>query len=127
CTISLIRRGGTPIAIATLCWVTSSGPMKSSMSTSPGWIGANVVMRATSSVIVDNLNAFRTRGGPFEANPPLLVDANAVLPRALPRNQLQPVPRRAAQILKLLSGVEKGEFAQRRTLDVRPKPPRPLS
>lgn len=60
CTISLTRRGGTPMATASRFWLTSSGARNSSIRTSPGWMGAMVLIRATSSVVVDDLDV----GGP---------------------------------------------------------------
>ncbi|KLL95315.1 hypothetical protein NJ76_27900 [Rhodococcus sp. IITR03] len=39
CTISLIRRGGTPMVVARRFWVMPSGSRKSSRRISPGWMG----------------------------------------------------------------------------------------
>jgi hypothetical protein len=48
--------------------------MKSSMRTSPGWIGSIF------SVVVNDLHLLRSSVGLHEVNPPLVVDPDAVLP-----------------------------------------------
>ena len=81
CTISLIRRGGTPIATATRCWVIPSGSMYSSRRISPGWIGSivgAVISSPLLSVVVHDLDIFWARCRPAEADSPLVVDADAV-------------------------------------------------
>src|SRR5699024_10071188 len=76
CTISLIRRGGTPIDTASLFCVIPKPSMKSSIRISPGWIGS---IRPR-SVVVDEFDIVRTSLSPHEAKPPLRIDADAVLP-----------------------------------------------
>lgn len=63
CTISLIRRGGTPIDTANLFWVIQKPSMKSSRRISPGWIGAIF------SVAVNDLHLLWSGVGPHESNP----------------------------------------------------------
>lgn len=50
CTISLIRRGGTPMETASSRWVMPNPSMKSFIRTSPGWIGSIL------SVVVNDLD-----------------------------------------------------------------------
>src|SRR5690625_5536447 len=85
CTISLIRRGGTPIETASLFCVMPKPSMKSSMSTSPGWIGAIL------SVVVNDLHLLRSGGRPYEADPPLVVDPDAVLPGTITLESFEPI------------------------------------
>ncbi len=85
CTISLIRRGGTPIDTASLFWVIPKPSMKSSMRTSPGWIGAIL------SVVVNDLHLLRSGVSPHEASPPLVVDPDAVLTSSVALEDLEPV------------------------------------
>jgi hypothetical protein len=69
--------------------------------TSPEWIGATVVVRATmsSSVLVDDLDLFRTGRGPAEADALLVdldavLDADAVLASSIAPELLEPVARK---------------------------------
>ena len=64
CTISLIRRGSTPIDTASLFCVIPKPSMKSSMRTSPGWIGAIL------SAVVNDLHLLRSGVRPYEPDPP---------------------------------------------------------
>src|SRR5215210_6489022 len=117
CTISLIRRGGTPMATATLCWVIPSGVMKSSISTSPGWIGGTLLISSTSSVVVHDLDALRPSVGPGKADPPLVVDTDAVLASSVASECLQSVARRHTEIVEGHRGVEDRQLPQRRPED----------
>src|SRR5690625_6194483 len=67
--------------------------MKSSMRTSPGWIGAIF------SVVVNDLHLLRSCVGPHEPDPPLVVDPDAVLPGAVALQRFEPVARRDPKIL----------------------------
>jgi hypothetical protein len=51
-----------------------------------------------SSLVVNDLHVFWPRVGPGEADPPLLVDPDAVLASAIPGELLQPVARRDEQV-----------------------------
>lgn len=75
----VMRRGGTPIATARRFWLRFRGSRKSSIRTSPGWIGAMVLIGVTSSVVIDDLDVDGPGVGPGEADRPLLVDPDAVL------------------------------------------------
>ena len=96
CTISLIRRGGTLMDTASLFCVMPKPSMKSSMSTSPGWIGSIL------SVVVNDLHLLWSGGGPHEADPPLVVDPDAVLPDPTALERLEPIARRDAEVLERL-------------------------
>src|SRR5712692_5492171 len=93
CTISLTRRAGTPISLASWYWLTASGLRNSSSRISPGCAGAIILSAAILpplSVVVSNFHVLGPGIGPPEADPPLLVDPDAVLTRAIPRQLLQP-------------------------------------
>lgn len=47
---------------------------------------------------------------PLEANPPLVVDAKAVLTLAISRELFEAVAGRNAQVFQLFRGIEYGEF-----------------
>jgi hypothetical protein len=51
-------------------------------------------------VVIDDLDLERIPVAPNEANAPLVVDSDAVLPLSLPSQRLQTVPRWNPQILK---------------------------
>ena len=72
-------------------------------------------------MIVDDLDIDRSSGGPYETNPPLVVDLNAVLARPVGLERFQAVTRRNTKFLQPLGGVEVQESAPGRTLD-RPEP-----
>jgi hypothetical protein len=50
-------------------------------------------------VIVRDLYSLGAVGGPLEADPVLIVDANAVLAFAIAPERLQPIPRRHPETL----------------------------
>src|SRR5690606_26762915 len=112
CTISLIRRGGTPIDTASLFCVISKPSMKSSIRISPGWIGSI----RSASVIVDEFDILRTSISPDEADPLLGIHPDTVLTATVSDQPLQPVPRRDRQILGILRRVDELELAQLRPL-----------
>ena len=70
------------------------------------------------SVVVDDLNVFRSCCGPFEADPPLLIHTDAVHAGAITLQFLKPVARRHSQIPKGIRGVENEELAQGHPLGV---------
>ncbi|HUO05458.1 MAG TPA: hypothetical protein VMU16_09705 [Candidatus Binataceae bacterium] len=59
-----------------------------------------MAFRFFSSMIISNLDVYRTRRsfGPFEANPPLIVDAYAVLAFAVSAQRLKPVAGQGGKI-----------------------------
>jgi len=67
-------------------------------------------------MIIDDFNAVRVSGRPCEANPPLVVDANTVLPRSIALQCLQPVAPNGRKILKRDRCVQASEPRSRREL-----------
>ena len=69
-------------------------------------------------VIVGDLDVVRVAVLPPEADAPLIVDANTVLPGAIPFQLLQAISGRDAEVLELLCGVHEAELPEQRTLEV---------
>jgi hypothetical protein len=69
-------------------------------------------------VVVDDLDVARLPTRPAEANPPLIVYPNAVLPRASSLETLQPISWRDSQIFDSLRRVQKEKLAKCLTLNV---------
>jgi len=72
------------------------------------------------SVIVDDLYVRRTFCRPDEANSPLLVDADAVLPFAIILQRLKAVARGHLQIIKNRRPVQLCELSEGRAFNVHP-------
>ena len=66
---------------------------------------------STPSVVIHDLNVRRADVGPYEADAPLFVDADAVLTLAVVFQPLQVIPRRRLQESQCLRGVKLGELA----------------
>src|SRR5271154_100244 len=79
CTISLIRRGGTSIALAIRYCEMPSGSRNSALRISPGWVAAKSAIGLSFLAIVDEFDVAGAAGTPGEADAPLVVDADAVL------------------------------------------------
>jgi len=99
-----------------------SGFMNSSRRISPGWIGSSVldgfmVISSSVLVVIHNLNVIRIAVTPGEANPPLVVDPNAVCPGAIAPEQFKLVSRRYPKILQAPCLMEVQELPPRRPLD----------
>jgi hypothetical protein len=62
-------------------------------------------------VVVDDLDVFRARWGPDEADTPLLVDPDAVLPDAVALEGFEPVPGRDFEVIQDFGGIEHDELA----------------
>jgi hypothetical protein len=62
-------------------------------------------------VVVHDLDVLRTASGPSEADPPLLIDSNAVLSRATDLELLESVPWRHSKIVQGLGCIEDQELA----------------
>jgi len=86
--------------------------MKSSIRISPGWIGS---IRSV-SVVVDEFDIFRTFLSPDEAETPLRVHADAVLPASVSDQTLQAVAWRDPEVLDILRRVDQLELPQSRPL-----------
>ena len=64
-------------------------------------------------MIIDNLDIVGLSPLPTKADPPLVVDANAVVPYPAPTKLLEAVPRRHSQVVQGGRGVQLHELAQR--------------
>src|SRR5271165_2450522 len=111
-TISLMRRGGTPMARASPFCVRPMGSMNSSNRISPG-VGLGI-----SLVVVDDFDMIWTSWCPYEADAPLLVDADAVLAGAIALQGLEPVVRWHREVGQHLGVIEQPQFAQCGLLNV---------
>src|SRR5205823_2901485 len=110
-TISLIRRGGTPVSLARRYWLRPSGARNSSCRISPGWIGGNFGRgMGIPSMVVGDLDIVGLAVRPSEAEAPLVVDADAVLPFTVASQLLQPVARRHAQVFQHFGGVQEQQL-----------------
>lgn len=68
-------------------------------------------------MVVNEFDIFRTSLSPDEAEPPLRVHPNAVLPVPVVDQTLQPIPGRDPQILDILRRVDQLELPQGCPLD----------
>ena len=75
-------------------------------------------VHADSSVTVANLDALGAAAVPHETDAPLVIDADAVLPGALPRKRFKSVRWRDAQVVQAPSGVEHPQLASRHFLNL---------
>src|SRR5271154_6866672 len=91
CTISLIRRGGTSIALAIRYCEMPNGSRNSDLRISPGWVGAKSAIGFSFLVVVDEFDVAGATGTPGEADAPLVVDADAVLAGAAAGQFLQSI------------------------------------
>src|SRR5690625_6710676 len=87
--------------------------MKSSMRTSPGWIGAIL------SVIVNDLHLLRSGVRPYEADPPLVVDPDAALTGTVAFQCFEPGARRDTEVVEHLRRSHLTKLAQRDPMDPR--------
>ena len=110
CTISLIRRGGTSIALAILYCEMPIGSRNSVNRISPGWVGAKSAIGFLLSSGSRRAGRGRRRSAPGEADPPLVVDADAVLAGAVAAQLLQPVAWRHPQVVDALSGIDENKL-----------------
>jgi hypothetical protein len=62
-------------------------------------------------VVIHDLYLVGISFSPLEANPPLIVDADAILTLAIPRELFEVVARRDTQVFQLFCGVYYGELA----------------
>jgi hypothetical protein len=77
---------------------------------------------ALSSMVINDLYVVGVPGPPAEADPPLLVDANAVLARPVTLELLESIRRRDSQVLQGRRGIEHPKFSERDALNIRSKP-----
>src|ERR1700690_2233275 len=98
-TIALIRFIGTRSARANSFRLTPRS-RRSSATTSPGWMGGNLLRPAVRLMVVRDFNIVCVPFPPDKADPPTVVDADAVLAAAVALKGLQVVPRDDAQVAK---------------------------
>jgi len=79
------------------------------------------------SVIVDNLDIVRVPVFPAETDPPLVVDANAVLSCAIAPKLLQAIARWGAEVLHVLRCINDKKFTEHGVVELRREPPHRLS
>jgi hypothetical protein len=96
------------------------GFMKSSIRTSPGWISSSSSVITGFLAEVDDLDIMGTIL-PHKTNPPLVVDADAVLADAIPRQGFQPIAGRNTQAVQVRRGMQLQQRAASHPLDA-PKP-----
>ena len=70
-------------------------------------------------MVVNDLNPFWTSVAPLEADTPLIIDSDTVLPRTITAQALEPVTRRNPKILQTTRGVNLPQLAQRNARDAR--------
>jgi hypothetical protein len=72
-------------------------------------------------VVVDDLDLEGVTAAPDEADPPLAIDSDAVLPRPIPFQLLEPIGRRDPQVFDPLGSVEHSQLPETDPLNVRPE------
>jgi hypothetical protein len=68
-------------------------------------------------MVVDDFDFVRMSSAPYEADAPLIVDTNAVLPVSIPFQALEAVSWQRRQRSDLRSGIEDVQVSKRRALD----------
>lgn len=63
---------------------------------------------------------------PLEADPPLIIDPDAVLSSPVARQLLEPIARRDAEVPQIFGGIENQELAKGSALELQGPPPHPL-
>jgi hypothetical protein len=69
-------------------------------------------------MIVNDLHGIGVSISPREANPPLIVDPDAPLPRSISRKLLETVRWRQSQVIERGGGVKHAKFSESNSLDV---------
>ncbi len=64
---------------------------------------------------------------PLEADSPLIINADAILPRSITRQLLKPIAWRNAEVTEVFSGVDNQELSKSGALKLNGPPPHPLS
>src|SRR5262249_47569931 len=96
----------------------SSGLRKSSLKTSPGWLGGKSGIVRLSLMIVDDLDIIRMSIAPTKTDAPLVVYSDAVLSFSLTDQAFQPVSRRSPEIVEIARVVYLHQLAVRSHNDV---------
>ena len=69
-------------------------------------------------MIIDNFYIFSTGIGPPKADPPLIVDSNAVLPGPLAPQSFEAIARRHSQVIESSGDFQLPQFAPRDRGDI---------
>ncbi len=107
---------GTPSARAKAFWLSSAGFMNSSERISPG-VGFG--SRSLSLMVVDDFDILSASVLPNKAHPPLVIDADAVLARAVAPQKFEPIAGWDFQVLQHPRLVDHTQFAKGDSLNVR--------
>jgi hypothetical protein len=78
-------------------------------------------------VVVADLNVVRISVRPAKANPPLLVDPNAVLTGPITKEPLQPIPWWNPEVIQAICTVQQQQLPVGSPLHVRRQSPRPFA
>jgi hypothetical protein len=78
-------------------------------------------------VVVDDLDVMSVSADPAKADPPLVVDANAVLAETIGGELLQTVRRGHPEVSKAGGGIENEQFAKGNSVKIRGHPSDPLA
>ncbi|SIA36651.1 Uncharacterised protein [Mycobacteroides abscessus subsp. abscessus] len=70
-------------------------------------------------MVVNDLNPFWTSVAPLEADTPLIIDSDTVLPRTITAQTLKPIARRNPKILQTTRSINLAQLAQRDAHDAR--------
>ena len=74
-------------------------------------------------MVVHNFHVQRIFALPAEANPPLVIDTDAVLPVPVALQRFKPISRWSAQILQAPGLVQQQQLSPSRPLNLRRQPP----
>lgn len=69
-------------------------------------------------MIIDNFHIFGAGIGPPKTDPPLIIDADAVLARTLAAQRLKAIARRHSQIIESGRDFQWSQFAPRHSCDI---------
>ena len=72
-------------------------------------------------MVVHDLNFARTRRGPHETYPPLVIDPDAVLTDSASLEGLQPVARRHSKLVEFVDGIQQPQLDERLPVETRIK------
>ena len=72
-------------------------------------------------MVVNDLNPFWTSVAPREADTPLIIDSDTVLPRTITAQTLKPVPRRNPEVFQTTRSINLPQLAQRDARNARLK------
>ena len=70
-------------------------------------------------MVIHNLHLVGAIIAPYEANPPLIIDADRVLPGSVPQQGFQAVARRGTKIIQRLCRVQDGQLPPRGGQNIR--------